>query len=77
MNDEINALVKKAKDSVLGAEILFKSKFYNFSISRSYYAMFYLAEAILLTKELSYSSHKGVISGFSEHFVSQEIFSRG
>jgi uncharacterized protein (UPF0332 family) len=38
--------------------------------------MFYSAEAILLTKDLSFSSHKGVISGFGEHFVKTGIFPR-
>ena len=31
--------------------------------------MFYCAQAMLLTKNLSFSSHKGVISAFEEHFV--------
>jgi len=31
--------------------------------------MFYCAQAMLLTKNLSFSSHKGVISAFGEHFV--------
>ena len=36
--------------------------------------MFYAAEAVLLTKSLSFNSHAGVISGFSEHFVKTGIF---
>lgn len=39
------------------------------AISRIYYAMFFCAEAMLLTKNLSFSSHKGVISAFGEHFI--------
>ena len=31
---------------------------------------------MLLTKNLSFSSHKGVISAFGEHFVKTGIFSR-
>ena len=38
-----------------------------------YYAMFLMAEAALLTKNLSSSSHKGVISLFGEHFAKTEI----
>lgn len=34
-----------------------------------YYAMFYGAEAILMTKSLSFSSHKAVISSFGQHLV--------
>ena len=36
-----------------------------------------MAEAALLTKNLSASSHKGVISLFGEHFVKTGIFDRG
>ena len=38
--------------------------------------MFFMSEAALLTKSLSASSHKGVISLFGEHFVKTEIFER-
>jgi len=38
--------------------------------------MFFMAEAMLLTKNLSASSHKGVISLFGEHFVKTGIFDR-
>ncbi|HEB11082.1 MAG TPA: HEPN domain-containing protein, partial [Spirochaetales bacterium] len=43
---------------------------------RAYYAMFYSTEAILLTKDLSFSSHKGVISAFGEYFIKEDIFSK-
>ena len=38
--------------------------------------MFYATEAVLLTKDLSFSSHKGVISAFGEHFVKGDVFPR-
>jgi len=39
------------------------------AVSRVYYASFYLAEALLDAKGMSYSSHKGVISAFGQHFA--------
>ena len=36
--------------------------------------MFYAVEAVLLTKGHSFSSHKGVISAFGEHFVKTGVF---
>ena len=39
------------------------------SVSRSYYAMFFLAEALLWTKGLTFRSHRGVIAAFGEHFI--------
>jgi uncharacterized protein (UPF0332 family) len=35
--------------------------------------MLYAAQAMLLTKNLSFSSHKGVISAFGEHFIKTGI----
>ncbi len=69
MTPEIIKLIKKAKESLKAANKLFDDGFYSFSASRAYYAMFYMAEALLLKKELSFSKHSGVISVFGEHFI--------
>lgn len=74
MKKEIADLIEKGKRSVSAAEKLFNDGYYDFAISRAYYAMFYLTEAALLTKNLSYSKHAGVISGFVQHFVKENIF---
>jgi uncharacterized protein (UPF0332 family) len=73
---ETTALIERAKRYLKSAEILLKDGDYESSVSRAYYAMFYLAQAILLTKNLSFSSHKGVISAFGEHFVKTGLFPR-
>jgi uncharacterized protein (UPF0332 family) len=64
---EINSLMERAKKYLKSAEILLKAE--ESSVSRTYYAMFYSAQAMLLTENLSFSSHKGVISGFGENVV--------
>jgi uncharacterized protein (UPF0332 family) len=46
----------------------------DFASSRAYYAVFYVLEAVLLTKGLSFSKHSGVISAFNHHFVKTGIF---
>jgi uncharacterized protein (UPF0332 family) len=66
---DIPDLLQMAKESLEAAEDLFKSKHYGFSASRSYYAMFYVAETVLLTKNFSFSKHKAVISAFGKEFV--------
>lgn len=71
---EIQSLLKRAKKYLRTAEMLIIEKDYESSVSRSYYAMFYSAEAVLLSKGLSFSSHKGVLSAFGEHFVKSGIF---
>jgi uncharacterized protein (UPF0332 family) len=71
---ETEALIKKAQRYLKSAEMLLKDKDFESSVSRTYYAMFYCAETALLTKNLSFSSHKGVISAFGEHFMKTGIF---
>jgi uncharacterized protein (UPF0332 family) len=73
---EISSLIERAERYLKSAGILLKDTDYESSVSRAYYAMFYSAQAVLLTKNLSFSSHKGVISAFGEHFVKTGIFSR-
>jgi len=69
----IDSLITKAKKFLRSAEILLKEEDYESSVSRTYYAMFYTAEAILLTKDLSFSSHKGVLSNFGKYFIKTGI----
>lgn len=71
---ECIALIKRAKSSIRSAEVLFADEDYNESVSRSYYAMFYAAEAVLLTKAVKFKSHRSVISQFGLHFVRTGIF---
>lgn len=68
-DQEIFDLLKKARRSIQAAEVLLKEGLDDFSASRSYYAMFYVAEAILLTKDLSFSSHKAVAAAFGKEFI--------
>jgi len=71
---EIETLIQRAERAITSAELLLKEGDLDTSVSRSYYAMFYVTEALLLTKELKFSSHKSVISLFGEHFVKASIF---
>jgi uncharacterized protein (UPF0332 family) len=71
---EIDSLVRRARRYIKSAELLLNDKDYESSVSRTYYAMFYAAQAALLKKNLSFSSHKGVISAFGKHFIKTEIF---
>ncbi|MCD6531975.1 HEPN domain-containing protein [bacterium] len=71
---EVEFLISKAEQTLQTAEYIFGLGDYSSCVSRSYYAMFYMAEAALLTKGLSFSSHKGVIGKFGQHFVRTGIF---
>lgn len=74
---EIESLIKRARKYLESAEILLTAEDYESSVSRIYYAMFYAAEAALLTEELSFSSHRGVISAFGKHFIKTGVFPAG
>ena len=75
-DEDISELIEKAKESLDAAKSLFEDGFYDFSVGRSYYAMFYTAEAVLLTKNLSFSKHSAVIAAFGKEFVKPAILSK-
>lgn len=66
---EIPALIAKAQRYLKSADLLLRDGDYESSVSRTYYAMFYCAEAALLTRNLTFSSHKSVIAAFGEQFI--------
>lgn len=70
---EISDLIEKAKESLEAAKDLLRGGYPDFSASRSYYAMFYAAEAILLTKSLSFSKHSAVIAAFGREYAKTGI----
>ena len=71
---EVDLLLKKAKRYLRSAQILLEAGDYESSVSRTYYAMFYSVQALLLTENLSFTSHKGVISAFGERFIKTGLF---
>ena len=73
---EIKDFMGKAEKFLNTAQKALNIEDYDSCVSRCYYAMFFMAEAMLLTKNLTSSSHKGVISLFGEHFVKTEIIER-
>ena len=69
MTAEQLALVQKAERSIRGARVLMEDGLHEFAVSRAYYAMFYLAEALLLGEGLAFSKHSAVIAAFDQHFA--------
>ncbi len=73
---ELRDLMEKTDRFLHTAEYVLADGDYDSCASRGYYAMFFIAEAALLTKGLTASSHRGVISLFGEHFVKTGLFDR-
>ena len=74
---EIKELLKRSGRYIASAKLLLDSGDFESSVSRSYYAMFFATEAVILTKDLRFSGHRGVLSAFGQHFVKTGIFSKG
>jgi uncharacterized protein (UPF0332 family) len=74
MSPEIQELLERAVQSQKAAVKLLRGGFPNFAASRAYYAMFYIAQALLLSKGLSFSSHSAVIAAFGKEFAKTNIF---
>jgi len=64
--------LQKAKDTLIQADALYSIRQYIGVVNRGYYAMFYAASAILLTKGLGTSKHSGVISLMDREFVNKK-----
>ncbi len=73
---QIRMLIEKADRYLRSAELLIQDSDYDSAVSRAYYAMFYAAQAALLKREMTFSSHKAVISAFGRHFVKTGVFEK-
>jgi uncharacterized protein (UPF0332 family) len=69
MTPDQAALLQKAQASLQAARLLADQAFYDFAVSRAYYAMFYVAEAFLLGEGLAFSKHSAVIAAFGRRFA--------
>jgi uncharacterized protein (UPF0332 family) len=65
----IQAHLHHARQALESAASSLEHGFYATAINRAYYAIFYAASGLLLTKGISRSKHAGIISAFREHFV--------
>ncbi len=75
--DYIARLLEKADESLDAAKSLLADDHNAFAASRTYYAMFYAAEAALLRKDLSFSKHAAVMAEFNRVFVKSGVFAPG
>ncbi len=69
MTPEQTALLQKARASLQAARLLASKGFYDFAVSRTYYTMFYVAEAFLLGDGLAFSKHSAVIAAFGQRYA--------
>ena len=69
MNPQQQDLLNKAQESLNAARLLKDNNYFDYAVSRAYYAMFYIAEAYLEGESQQFSSHAAVISSFGRDFA--------
>jgi len=69
MKEYTRKLLDKALDAIEAAEGLMDMGKAEFSAGRAYYAMFYIAEALLSEKGFEFKQHGQVIGAFGLHFA--------
>jgi uncharacterized protein (UPF0332 family) len=74
--EEVAGMLAKSRRYLASADLLRQHGDFDSAVSRLYYAMFYGAEALLLVKGKSFSSHRAVVAAFGEQFIKSGIFPR-
>jgi uncharacterized protein (UPF0332 family) len=69
MKEASTRLLDKAMRAITAAERELASGDAEFAVARAYYAMLYVAEALLSEKGLRFRKHGGVHGAFGEHFA--------
>lgn len=75
MNDPetVGLLLARARQYIDTADLVRTHGDYDSAVSRLYYAMFYCAEALLLTRGLTFSKHQAVIAAFGRQFARTKL----
>lgn len=67
--DLIKFKLQRANETLDEARVMLETNHYYGASNRLYYACFYAASALLMTRDLSSSKHSGVMSLFNRHFI--------
>lgn len=73
---EVDEFFAKAETFLRSARVLLDLPDLDSAVSRAYYAMFFAAEAALLSRNKTAQSHRGMITLFGEEFVRSGILPR-
>ena len=69
MKRKTEQLLDKAQDAIEAAALLLTGNKHGFAAGRAYYAMFYVAEALLFERDLAFRKHSGVHAAFGRYFA--------
>ena len=71
--DLITYRLEKSASALAEAAIMAQNNFFDSAVTRLYYACFYAALALLIKNEIESSSHRGVKTMLSLHFVKKNL----
>lgn len=74
--NEKDALLRKSERAFAAAKMLLEADSLEAATSRAYYAWFYVAEALLLSEGLRFSSHGQVIAQYGLRFAKENVLDR-
>ncbi len=66
-------LLEKAEKFITSAEMLTEEGDFDSAASRLYYSMFFVAEALLASRDMTFSSHRAVISAYGQYFAKTKV----
>ncbi len=73
MKETTQQLFARAIDTIEAAEILLTNGKTDIAAGRAYYAMFYVAEALLNEKGFQFGKHSNVLSAYGQHFAKTKV----
>ena len=71
---QIATILATAQSKLKSAEILLEAGQWADAVSRSYYVVYHAISAVLITRDLVFSSHSQTISMFNKEFVKSGLF---
>jgi len=69
VSDEGHLQLARADKALVAAKLLYEAGLADDAVSRAYYAMFHGASALLESKRIDVSSHRGVMSAVGQEWV--------
>lgn len=76
MREEVRFRLEKAERAIQAARLELDGGLPDFALSDAYYALFYVAEALLLDRGLRFRSHGAVHAAFGREFAKTGILDR-
>ena len=67
---------QQADETLDEASLLLEAGYFRGALNRSYYAMFYALQVLVIQNKISLSKHSGVISFFDHNFVKPGIIDK-